>query len=58
MGLQYQYNDFDFFYKMELPRPEIDVKWDSRTHLLNTFFGFFLAVSSDFGFNVSKKLLR
>jgi hypothetical protein len=24
---------FIFFDKMELPRPEIDVKWDSRTHL-------------------------
>jgi hypothetical protein len=27
------YNDFVFFDKMEPPRPEIDLKWDSRTHL-------------------------
>jgi hypothetical protein len=27
------YNDIDFCDKMEPPRPEIDLKWDSRTHL-------------------------
>jgi hypothetical protein len=27
------YNDFDFFDKKELPRPEIDVKWDFKSHL-------------------------
>jgi hypothetical protein len=27
------YKDFDFFDKMEPPRHEIDVKWDSMTHL-------------------------
>ncbi len=30
------YNDFDFltfFDKMKPPKPEIDVKWDSKTHL-------------------------
>ncbi len=25
------YNDFDFF--MKPPRPEMDVKWDAKTHL-------------------------
>ncbi len=28
-----QYNDLYFFYKMEPPRPEMDVKWDCKTHL-------------------------
>jgi hypothetical protein len=27
------YNDFDFFDKMEPPRPEVNVKWDCRAHL-------------------------
>jgi hypothetical protein len=29
-----------FFDKTEPPRPEIDVKWDSKTHLWNTIFVF------------------
>ncbi len=27
------YNDFDFFVDMEPPRPDMDVKWDSRTFI-------------------------
>jgi hypothetical protein len=27
------YNDFDFFYKKEPPRPETDEKWDYTTRL-------------------------
>ncbi len=46
-----------FFEKLEPPRPEMDVKWDSRTHLQNKFF-LFLAASSAFGFKISKSANR
>ncbi len=50
------YNNFDcFFDKMEPPRTEIDVQWDSsRTYLYNRFF-VLCTVSSNFGSKVSKK---
>ncbi len=44
------YNDFDFFDKMEPPRPEIGVKW-----ILGHIYNYVLAVSFGFGFKVSKR---
>jgi hypothetical protein len=32
------YNDLDLFEKMEPPRPEMDVKGNSKTYLKNIFF--------------------
>jgi hypothetical protein len=31
------YNDFDFYDKMGPPRPEMDAKWDSKTHFKNAY---------------------
>ncbi len=30
------YNDFDLFEKIEHPKPEMDAKWNSKTHFIST----------------------
>ncbi len=43
-----------FFEKMEPSRLEVDVKWDSRAHLCNTFFVFFVPCLSILAFKLEK----
>ncbi len=40
IAVWYGYNDFDIFYKTEPSRSDMDVNWDSKTHLSHTFFNF------------------
>jgi hypothetical protein len=47
-------NDFDFFYKIEPPRPEIDAKWKSNKQIL--FLASKLVKSANVGQKMSSKI--